>query len=62
MSTQTIEAQLLFALKNLLDVNEGKGGTAYPAQEIALAAIARAEGREYKDVKPLYAEDLRHAH
>ena len=28
------------ALENLLNVHEGKGGTAYPADEIARAALA----------------------
>lgn len=35
---------LLFALQNLLKVNEGEGGTAYHACDIARDAIAKALG------------------
>jgi hypothetical protein len=36
--------ELLFALKNLLAVKNGEGGTAFDSDEIARAAIAKAEG------------------
>ena len=54
----TTEDQLLFALKNLLAVMEGGGGTAFPADLIAHAAIARAEGRPYSEVVPQYWEQI----
>lgn len=37
--------ELLEALKNLLAVKNGEGGTAFDSDEIARAAIAKAEGQ-----------------
>ncbi len=54
-----VAAELLFALKNLLAVHRGEGGTAFPADAIAQEAINRAEGRPYKVIKPVYYSDLR---
>jgi hypothetical protein len=41
---QSAAPDLLFALKNLLAVKNGEGGTVFNSDEIALAAIAKAEG------------------
>lgn len=54
--TTSVEEHLLFALKNLLAVSKGEGGTAYPADDIAREAINRAQGRPWKHVEPLYAQ------
>ena len=37
-----VNQELVFALQNLLDVKEGKGGTKFNSDDIARAAIAKA--------------------
>jgi len=39
-----VNVELLFALKNLLDAKNGIGGGVFDSDEIARAAIAKAEG------------------
>lgn len=50
----SIDQNLLFALRNLVAVHEGQGGTAYHAGDIARAAIDRAQRRPYSNPVPLY--------